>query len=382
MNQLRVLHITPWFPLSEQKMEGIFIAEHIRALSVHCHNHVLHAGFADKERIETGDQYLGINVDRILLKPVIDKWRIKELLIERRIRKYIRQNKGNYDIINFYIAYPNAIKLNTYLKLFKGIRFIITEQWSAYHTEFGLPKGHKGRKRIENIFRNEVPLFVVSNSLGKDIRHFIGNNERKFEVVPNIIKRSEFPFKPKEKSKTFRFTSVNSWSTMKNPFVLIEATEILWKKYPEIRMTLAGNGHFVPEMEKMIASKGLEEVIELPGRILKKKVPPLLHQTNVYCQSSHYETFSVICIEALSTGTPVIAHKVGGMTDFINASNGILVDDLETKSWAEALEKAYLNFDRFDPEQISLSCQETYDQEKVGELFFKRLIKIPPAHVV
>ena len=43
----------------------------------------------------------------------------------------------------------------------------------------------------------------------------------------------------------------------------------------------------------------------------------------IHC--SEYETFSVVCAEALCCGTPVIASRVGGIPEYIHSGNGILI---------------------------------------------------------
>ncbi len=376
MSKLNILHITPWFPVSESEMEGIFIAEHIKALSNFCHNHVLHIAFSKSFETELNKLYMGISIDRISLKTPISKWKLKEILISRKIRSYLKKNYRKYDIINFYIAYPNAIWINKFIVDFPSVDFTITEQWSAYHNNFELKKGMSGRTRIEDIFKNNVPLFTVSSALGEDIRNFIDDNSRQYTVVPNTIEVENFTFKEKTNRSFFRFSSINSWSKMKNPFVLIRAFYQLHKNYPNLQLVLAGNGHLLTEMKALVKALDLEKFVKMPGRIPKKDVVELLHNTHIYCQSSHYETFSVICIEALSTGTPVLANNVGGMRDFIDNRNGKLVADLEINSWYNAMEDAYLNYSKFDRNNVSILCQNKFSVNNIGELFYNKLKEV------
>ena len=375
MNTLSVLHIVPWFPDSERTIEGIFILEHIRSLNQHCKNKVLHISFG-KTNSTRQENFENIAVDRITIKPIIDKWVIKEKRTKRVIQNYLDNVKDQFDIVNFYITYPNAIYINNFRERYPNLKFCLTEHWSAYHTSFNLEKGHKGRNRIESIFKNNIPLLTVSNALGNDIRNFIGNDSRPYKVVPNCIDKTVFNYKKKAASRTFTFTSVNTWSKMKNPFVLIEAFKLLSTKYDNVRMILAGNGILVPEMESLIQVNDLDSKISLPGRVPKDKIPELLAESDVYCQSSYYETFSVICVEALALGRPVVASNIGGMKDFINNNNGLLVDELEKEQWFDALEKIYLNYNTYDQEKISENCLELYDQNRVGKLFYDELMLI------
>lgn len=375
MSKLRALHITPWFPKKGKTLEGIFIAEHIKALNTHCDNKVLHIEFGTKKKTET-DTFETIKVDRLTLKPLFDKWIFKEKLAYKSIVKYLKANHQKFDVINFHITYPNAIYINKIVKLFPNIKFCMTEHWSAYHTEFNLPKNNKGRKRIENIFNNSIPLFTVSNALGKDIQNFIGNTNRSFEVIPNCINTDVFKYKTKVKTQEFIFASINNWSVMKNPIVLINAFSILQKSYDNVKLVLDGDGVLIKEMKQLVLDLKLESFVDFKGRISKTEVVDVLQQSNVYCQSSNYETFSAICIESLATGTPVIATKIGGMVDFINDTNGILVNDLEVNSWFNALEKMYLNYNQYNKKQIAEDCKSKFNSKAVGELYYSKLMDV------
>ena len=375
MSKLNVLHIVPWFPTKEKKIEGIFIAEHISALNDHCNNDVLHISFGTKNNIEK-DVFEGISIDRITIKPLFNKWFLKEKLATKSILKFLTKNRQKFDVVNFYITYPNAISITKIEKKFPKVKFCMMEQWSAYHTQFNLPKGNKGRVRIENIFNNTIPLFTVSNALGEDIQNFIGNKDRTFKTIPNCINTQQFSYKEKIKSNDFIFCSINNWSVMKNPIVLIKAFSRLQNDYNQVKLVLAGYGVLIPEMKQLVKDLKLQDHVMFKGRITKTEVVKELQNSNIYCQSSNYETFSAICIEALATGTPVLATNIGGMKDFVTPENGELVDSLEVESWYHAMERNYLNYDSFDTQKIANNCQNTFNSQVVGELFYNRLVKV------
>lgn len=376
MSELKVLHIVPWFPHPENTVDGIFMAKHIEALQKHCKNRVLHLKFGKKHTTALNLTYEGISLDRITLKPLIDKWRLKEILAAKTIKKYLKKNETAFDIVNFYIAYPNAIGIAKLKAIFPSIKFVITEQWSAYHTAFDLAPEHKGRERISGIFTNNIPLFVVSKALGEDIRQFTQQPNLSFSIIPNIVDDESFYYKPKLQADSFNFCSINNWSEMKNPILLLEAFQLLNQQYPHTRLVLAGSGQLDQAIIAKITALKLENSVRVLGRIDKKEVVNCLQGANVYCQSSNYETFSAICIEALATGTPVIATNIGGMKDFITSKNGRLVDEMTPISWKNEMENVLLNYDAFSFQAISETCIKTYNARKIGQLFFESLLKI------
>lgn len=374
--KLKILHIVPWFPHPENEIEGVFIARHIQSLKPHCDNEILHLRFANSGKTEMREEFDGIPLARITCKPFLNKWKIKEWMAARIIDNYLSKHEHQFSVVNFYIAYPNAISIGKLKSKYPRLKFMISEQWSAYHENFSLPKTNYGRIRIESMFKFQIPLVVVSTALGEDIRKFSGLANLPFSVVPNSVNEKTFTFKPKGSDHYFTFCSINNWSAMKNPLLLIEAFHLLNQAYPDTRLILAGSGNLDEEIQQKIRDLDLENVITQKGRISTSEVVDLLHSSNVYCQSSNYETFSAICIEALATGTPVIATNIGGMKDFITPENGFLVDEMTPLSWKNALETTMLNYANFSLDEISRKCVNTYNQQKVGQTFYTQIAAV------
>ncbi|WP_027420903.1 glycosyltransferase [Crocinitomix catalasitica] len=370
---MNILHIVPWFPNPDNKIEGVFIAKHIKSLAPHCKNSILHVRPGKYSKSETNLNYEGNNLTRITVKPIINKWRIKEIYLAKNIRNFLKEFGSNFDLVNFYIAYPNAINIEKFKSEFKSIKFCISEQWSAYHENFNLAENNKGRLRIANIFKHNIPINVVSNALGQDIRKFSNQPELEYNIIPNIVDHTHFNFTAKVENEQFTFCSINSWSTLKNPILLIDAFHLLYKKSPNISLILAGSGQLDETILNHVNELGLTNQIKIKGRINKEEVASLLKSTNVYCQSSNYETFSAICAEALACGTPVIATNIGGLKDFVNPDNGILVDEMTPKNWSEQMNKIMEQYDAFNKEAIAEEIAQKYNATEVGNIFFKAL---------
>ena len=141
-------------------------------------------------------------------------------------------------------------------------------------------------------------------------------------------------------------------------------------------MVLGGNGSMLNDMKRLVSELDLNERVNFTGRLSKDEVVNVLHSCNLYCQSSSYETFSVICAEALMTGTPVVVSNVGGVREFVNEFNGVLVDKLEVPDWTMALESCYSNYDKFNKNEISNQCIEKFNSESVGKLYYSELMKV------
>jgi glycosyltransferase involved in cell wall biosynthesis len=161
---------------------------------------------------------------------------------------------------------------------------------------------------------------------------------------------------------------------VKNPEVLIEAFADLLNEFPDSKLILGGSGELIPTMTKLVNQLNLAEAVQFLGNLTRQEVATNLAQANVYCQSSHYETFSIICVEALAVGRPVIATKIGGMVDFIDETNGILVPELTKEAWFNAMKKMIHAYDQFDLEIISSEICNRYNSKTISTLYFNELV--------
>jgi len=106
--------------------------------------------------------------------------------------------------------------------------------------------------------------------------------------------------------------------------------------------------------------------INFLGQLKRNDVNNELHKVDYFIHASAIETFSLVITEALATGTPVIASKVGAIPELINDSNGILCNNT-IDDWKIKIIKAIST--SYDHEQISKNIISFYSQDSVSLMF-------------
>lgn len=82
---------------------------------------------------------------------------------------------------------------------------------------------------------------------------------------------------------------------------------------------------------------GVSERVTFAGR--REDMPDLYGAADAFLLPSRYESFALVCIEALATGVPVVAPRIGGVEDYvIDSANGFLVER-EADPIARALDR-------------------------------------------
>ena len=99
------------------------------------------------------------------------------------------------------------------------------------------------------------------------------------------------------------------------------------------------------------------------GRASRKDVLSLMQKANCFVLPSHYETFGVVLIEAMSCGLPVLSTKSGGPESIITSNDyGFLCDENEL---ADMLEKIAVK--EFDSVEIRNYVKNSFSENTVRE---------------
>ncbi|MEQ8473927.1 MAG: glycosyltransferase [Marinoscillum sp.] len=349
----RVLHIANWYPSFGEPKRALWIKDQIELLSGMVDYDVWHVEVI-KGRFRLSSYPVSESENRLILSFPTKRWFLIEVL-SGVLLVYLflfKVKLKDYSLIHFHIAYP----LLTYWHILRKMvnkPVVLSEHWSAYHYDFNITDKRK-LKPIQKIFFNPLHLITVSGALAKDIVRFSGNPNLIYTVVHNVVDCTIFNFQNLDISPD-TFFMVSQWKDPKDPFTVLKVLTTL----PDYKLRIGGYGEQLKDIEALISELGLSDRVTLLGSLNKHEIAAEMNRATGFIHSSRYETFSVVCAEAISCGCPVIASRVGGIPEFVNESNGILVEGQSFDQWASSLIKfAGIKFDR---EVIQKSIQPVCD---------------------
>ena len=142
----------------------------------------------------------------------------------------------------------------------------------------------------------------------------------------------------------FVFSAVGRSAHVKGWDVLIRAFEPIARVYPHTKLLLAGDttsaaerAHFV-EMERLMDRFGVRDRIVLTGYLTE--LADVWGATDIFVMPSRSEGDSNALIEALCTGQPCIATRVGSAGDLIrDGENGLLVEREDDVGLSAAMQR-------------------------------------------
>jgi len=119
---------------------------------------------------------------------------------------------------------------------------------------------------------------------------------------------------------------------------LIEIVPRLLKKFPKLKLMIAGSGPDLSKLEKLIEKMKLENNVVLAGGLPREILLRYLKAADLFVLNTGYEGFSHQILEVLSVGVPVITTSVGGNTEVIeDGRNGLLVPYNNRKALEHAI---------------------------------------------
>jgi glycosyltransferase involved in cell wall biosynthesis len=358
--EIRVLHITQWYPTKEDPISGIFIKRHFQSLEPFCEQEIWHLEI--DPYIKSDDIHEEKNYKRFRLKSWLPRWRVIEYQYAYNIKKLLKKHRVSQEFthVNFYIAYPAL----THYSIFRDLlpkNVWAMEAWSAYHFKFGLKKTNE---RIASVFKNDIGVIVVSKSLAQDIISYSGR-KNKVHILPNVVDVNLF--KPGQAERKDHLFMVALWKWPKQPLWPLQALVELKKVGIVRNLRIGGYGPLVENIKQFVIHHGLEKQVTFLGKLSPEQVADEMRTAAAFLIPTDYETFSVVVAEALCSGCPVIASNTGAIPELINEKNGILVND----NWSEA----FMKFEqlKFEHNRIADEAAALFSLQNVGKLFFDLL---------
>jgi len=117
---------------------------------------------------------------------------------------------------------------------------------------------------------------------------------------------------------------------------LIEAVALVRKELPEARLLLIGDGPLRENLQECARQKGVSDAVLFTG--WRNDVPRLIQASDVFCLSSHWESFGLVLVEAMALGKPVVATGVDGIPEVVeHERTGLLVPARQPQALAVAL---------------------------------------------
>jgi glycosyltransferase involved in cell wall biosynthesis len=224
-------------------------------------------------------------------------------------------------------------------------------------------------------------IICVSEKIRALVQQSYRIDPQKLAVVRCGVSLSDYQLAPKLPG-ILKILCVARLHPIKGIDDLVTACSLLRDRQVKFECLIVGDGAMRQALQDQVEYLGLRSSIRFAGAVPNEKLPEIYAQSSLVVLPSHSEGLSVVLLEAMASGLPVVATNVGGIPELvISGENGQLVDPCQPKSLADAIQKiACLSLaekeeiGRKNRQKVQESFNFTPETGKLYELFKKNNI--------
>ncbi|WP_462247418.1 glycosyltransferase family 4 protein [Ekhidna sp.] len=235
---------------------------------------------------------------------------------KKALKAFLKEE--DFDIIHYHTIWNPLLP-------FQVLKHSKTKQIATFHDT---PKSEfVGKYVMPTVARGVFTFLDQIISVSKSQSSFISRfSKRHIHIIPNGIDLDEIKeLAPKKNSRDddyFQMFFMGRLEPRKGVMHALMAFHKLKKRFPKMKLLIAGDGDGRGEVEKYISDFSLTDV-ELLGFVDEKTKYKLLKESEIYLAPALYgESFGIVLLEAMAVGTPIAGYANAGyknvITDVMN----------------------------------------------------------------
>lgn len=366
---MKILLVTRGYPQSHNNGLGIF--ERDQAIALKRAGHRVAYGVVDIRSVRRKRKF-GYNhfTDENGIEVFEMNWPIGP--VPRSLIEFFRQEAlmtlyihvlkefGRPDIVHSHFLNYGVIAVKLCKK--ENLPLVVTEH-SSYMNRVQLPWSIK--KRALKTYSACDSVIAVSGTLAKNIKKSTGYDCVVVHNIANISDDIEVLRKNNENNEVL-FVSAGNLLLGKGFDILFLAFAKVLKEKENLKLLVLGDGPERKRLVSLVSQLRISDYVSFYGKYRKEDLPKICKDANAFVLASRAETFGVVYIEAMAMGLPVIATCCGGPEDFVDDSNGYLVDVEDVSGLADALNEMVCHWNDFDRDEIAEFVKEHFSSEVIA----------------
>lgn len=372
---IKVLFISQLYPDRYDPMSGLFVQKHAEAVSLYSNVATLYV-HPDKNITKldcvVSDNDKGFTEIKIYF-PAAGSSILAKIL--KQIN-YLKAYYAGYNILHKTWGKPDIIQVSFFtrtaliasaVKLVKGIPYTVIEHWTRYFRQITF------RNKLHQLLtvyaaHKASAVMPVTLHLQKSMElHGMKNNN--YHLINNVVDDIFFERLANPENAKIRILNVTCFNDdQKNLSGLIRVIHSLYQKRQDFELYLVGEGVDFNKIKSYSQSLNLEnKVVFFTGMLTGKELVKAYQQSNFTVLFSNYENIPVVISESLACGLPVVSTDVGGISEHINDSNGLLIKAKDEQALFNSLYYMLDHFSDYKKEELIEDARKKYSYQSVGK---------------
>ena len=353
---MHIVVVTTFFPNSANPQRAIFVENLVRAMRETCLISVVSPvpivpplrqkpGWLAQSRIEYCERVRDIDVlhPRFIVIPKMNWWSgfgffLGVLPVLRRLIK----EHGRF-LIHAHCAYPDGVGVALAARVLQ-LPYVITVHGSdinVYANSFLL------KKQICLALRRALGVIAVSGDLQNKVKKLLGGGAAPaLSIIPcagfdssSFYPRLSLDTRGPDDARLAVF--VGRLIPVKAVDILIQAWASLCRQSnfsTSIKLIIIGEGELRRDLKKLATQVGIATRVHFVGAVPQSEVARWISKADILCLSSYSEGTPNVVVEALASGVPVVATRVGGIPELVqDGVNGFLIPPGDVTALADAI---------------------------------------------
>ena len=278
---------------------------------------------------------------------------------------------SHYDIVHVHLFPSMYFVAIAKLMSFKKVQLVFTEHNTV-------------NRRLDNKIFNPLEKFIysfykkiicITPEVKQQLKLKLNLNPEKLIVIDNGVNIEKVQSTAKAERKDFGYTNndkllimVAAFREQKDQDTVIKTLKELPDNY---KLLLVGDGVRRSKLEDLVFELNLKDRVNFLG--FRSDVYSLYKMCNIAILSSHWEGFGLVSVEAMASGTPIIASNVNGLNNVVK-DGGILFETGNIEELKNIILKLINNpelYDKVSKAGIDKSKNYSIDKtiEKLLELY-------------
>lgn len=236
--------------------------------------------------------------------------------------------KLNPDIIHVHGTYPPYSIIPVIAKNYPTV--VTLHGTVSMETKFSA----KSKLLLQNIIYGNLEKRAINRAsriiaVSPPIKEFclkMGADPSKVDLIPNGIALDEYEFESNNQIHP-SLLYIGRLVKIKGIDILIKSLPLIKVSYPSIKLFIAGTGGQSKKIKLLVEKMGLTENVVFLGNIFGVEKKGLMASTDILVLPSRYDACPIVLLEAMASGKPIIASKVGGISYLVNnGETGLLFE--------------------------------------------------------
>jgi glycosyltransferase involved in cell wall biosynthesis len=226
---------------------------------------------------------------------------------------WLIRHASEFDVIHVHGLLNPVSSLSAFVAGRKGVATVVhpfgtLSQYTFRHRRTLLKRSYFRVLDGPNLRRAGAVHFTTVTERDESLLHHLNWGARAHVIPPPWIGdgTSHVP-RPLDKIAT-NVVIIARLHPVKNLEGLLDAWQIVIRKIPDARLSIAGEGKpdYLRQLRARVARLGIQESVRFTGFVRAAEKAQLLAAADLFVLPSYHENFGVVVLEALASGIPVV----------------------------------------------------------------------------